>query len=130
MLRQSHKTILLWVLLILMFVSVYNLFAGQKQAEDKIQFSEFMQKVENEPQTLKHVTIKATGANAAEFSGELADGQKRFQTTGFILDKTIEKLNDKKIPYEVQKENENSFWQSVLISWLPMLFLFLIFVFF
>ena len=48
--RQSHKTILLWLLLILMFVSIYSMFTGpSKAADEKIAFGAFMQEVQNNP---------------------------------------------------------------------------------
>ena len=57
--RQSHKTILLWLLLILMFVSIYQLFTGPSKAGDeKIAFGSFMQEVQNNPAHIKKVTIK------------------------------------------------------------------------
>ena len=128
--KQSHKTILLWALLFLMFFSVYNLFASPRQADEKVQYSEFLQRVEREPKSIKHIVIKATGSSAAEITGEFTDGNRRFQTIGILVDKTVEKLSQSGISYEIQKESEGSFWQSMLISWLPMLFLFLIFFFF
>jgi len=42
-LRQSHKTILLWILLILMFVSIYNLFTDSGSREEKLNATEFKQ---------------------------------------------------------------------------------------
>ena len=70
--RQSHKTILLWLLLILMFVSIYQLFTGpSKAADEKIAFGSFMQEVQNNPPHIKKVTIKGE-----HWSGEYNDGHK------------------------------------------------------
>src|SRR5579884_370880 len=134
--RQSHKTILLWVLLILMFLSVYNLFQGQKGDDQKIQFSDFITQVEQNPAHIKKVVIKTAGSQGApaEFSGELTDQKtgatRKFVTTGIVSDGTLQKLSQAHVNYEVQRENENPFWQSFVISWLPMIFLFLIFFLF
>ncbi|HJZ89196.1 MAG TPA: AAA family ATPase [Polyangia bacterium] len=133
--RQSHKTILLWVLLILMFLSVYNLFQGQKSDDQKVSFSDFIARVDKEPQHIKKVIIKTAGSQGApaEFSGEWTDATgatKKFITTGIVGEQTLTKLQNSHIPFEVQRENENPFWQSFVISWLPMIFLFLIFFLF
>ena len=45
--KQSHKTLLLWVLLILMFVAIYQLVAAP-EAPRSVAFSEFTTDVEDE----------------------------------------------------------------------------------
>jgi cell division protease FtsH len=130
-LRQSHKTILLWLLLILMFVSIYQLFAGpSKAADEKIAFGSFMQEVQNNPAHIKKVTIKGE-----HWSGEYADGHK-FRTIGpstvtaEVLDKLDHAGKDGKasVQYELEEKDENSLWTLLLGSWLPMLAL--VFIFF
>jgi len=123
------------VLLILMFLSVYNLFQGQKSDDQKVSFSDFIARVDKEPQHIKKVIIKTAGSQGApaEFSGEWTDATgatKKFITTGIVGEQTLTKLQNSHIPFEVQRENENPFWQSFVISWLPMIFLFLIFFLF
>jgi cell division protease FtsH len=130
-LRQSHKTILLWLLLILMFVSIYQLFTGpSKAADEKIAFGSFMQEVQNNPAHIKKVTIKGE-----HWSGEYNDGHK-FRTVGpttvtaEVLNKLDHAGKDGKasVPYELEEKEENSLWTLLLGSWLPMLAL--VFIFF
>src|ERR1044071_678095 len=45
-LRQSYKTVLLWVVLILMFVAFYQFFAQHDRKQKELAFSDFVQKVE------------------------------------------------------------------------------------
>jgi len=118
-----------------MFLSVYNLFQGQKSDDQKVSFSDFIARVDKEPQHIKKVIIKTAGSQGApaEFSGEWTDATgatKKFITTGIVGEQTLTKLQNSHIPFEVQRENENPFWQSFVISWLPMIFLFLIFFLF
>ncbi|HEX9101094.1 MAG TPA: ATP-dependent zinc metalloprotease FtsH, partial [Polyangia bacterium] len=129
--RQSHKTILLWLLLILMFVSIYQLFTGpSKAADEKIAFGSFMQEVQNNPAHIKKVTIKGE-----HWSGEYNDGHK-FRTVGpaTVTAELIDKLDhagkDKNasVAYELEEKDENSLWTLLLGSWLPMLAL--VFIFF
>jgi len=130
-LRQSHKTILLWLLLILMFVSIYQLFTGSsKPGDEKIAFGTFMQEVQNNPQHIAKVNIKGE-----HWTGEYNDGHK-FRTVGPAAPETLAKLDhagkDGKasIKYEIEERDENTIWQVLLGSWLPMVALVLIFFLF
>jgi cell division protease FtsH len=120
--KQSHKTILLWVVLILMFVSIYQLFNTPSKDRKKVSFSEFIQKVEQG----KVDSVKIKGR---EHIGKFRDGEK-FVTYGIVGEKLFDKMKEHQVAVEYEKEEQNSFWQSVIISWLPMLFLFFIFFFF
>jgi cell division protease FtsH len=126
-LKQSHKTILLWILLILMFVSIYNLFTATGQGDDKLLFSQLIHEVVNNPDTINQVTIKGN-----HYTVEYKDanrGTKR--TVGQHLDSKLrEKLDKANIQYAIEEPEGSSFWQSVIISWLPMILLFVIFFFF
>jgi cell division protease FtsH len=130
-LRQSHKTILLWLLLILMFVSIYQLFTGpSKPADEKVAFGAFMQEVQNNPQHIRKVTIKGD-----HWTGEYSDGHK-FSTIGpsavtaELLDKLDRAGKDGKssVAYQLDEKDESSIWTQLLLSWVPMLAL--VFIFF
>ena len=55
--KQSHKTILLWLLLILMFVSIYNLFSAPGRGDEPIDFSTFIADVEKQPESIEKVGV-------------------------------------------------------------------------
>ncbi len=122
--KQSHKTILLWVLLIAMFVSFYQIFSAAPQEGKVISFSEFWQKVSRDE--VRHVTIRGD-----EITGEFVSGDKpTFRTRALLTDDLIADMNKHGVGVTVEKEEDNPFWQSALLSWLPMIFLFVIFIFF
>ena len=122
--KQSHKTILLWILLIAMFVSFYQIFSSSPQEGQSISFSQFWDEVEKD--NVRHVTFKGN-----EISGEFVEGTKRaFLTRALLTDDLIRDLKKHKVVVNVEKEDDNPFWQSALLSWLPMIFLFVIFIFF
>jgi cell division protease FtsH len=131
-LRQSHKTVLLWLLLILMFVTVYQMFnGGAKTPEQKIAFGSFMQEVQNNPENIKNVTIKGE-----HWTGEFKKGG-RFRTVGpvptaEILTKLDHAGKDQKtsISYEIEEKEESSLLASILVSWLPVVALMVIFFLF
>ncbi|MFA6033539.1 MAG: ATP-dependent metallopeptidase FtsH/Yme1/Tma family protein, partial [Myxococcota bacterium] len=120
--KQSYKTILLWVILVLMFLSIYNIYSGTSKDVKEIDFSALMTKAANGE--VKNVKIKGTS-----YSGELSDGTK-FQTNGVVGEQIVEKLVASKTAVKFEKDEQNSFWTQLLISWLPMVFFFLLFFFF
>jgi cell division protease FtsH len=129
--RQGHKTFLVWVMLIFAFFVVYQLLSGSRPDDHKMAFSLFMQDVEQHPEKFKSgASIQIRKAqDAADFRGQLQTGET-FVTTGLISDKVLERLDKAKLNYEVIKEQENSFWQQVLVTWLPMVVLVVLFLLF
>jgi cell division protease FtsH len=125
-LKQSHKTILLWVLLILMFLGIYSLFTTPTRETEKVNFSQFVADVEKNPEEINKVTVKGS-----RYTVEYKNKQGKHSTTGQPLDSDLrEKLDKAGITYAIEEPEEGSFWQTILISWLPVIFLFLIFFFF
>ena len=129
--RQSHKTILIWVVLVLMFVSVWQLVRGpSRETEEKITFGAFMQQVQAHPEQIKKVVAKGD-----HWQGEYLDGRK-FRTLGPASAEVLAKL-DKAGPegkasvnYEIEEKEESGFWTFFVTSWLPILALLLMFFFF
>ncbi len=127
--RQSHKTILLWLLFALMFVSIYQLFtSGGAKADEKIQLSQFVQKLRKDPPEIRHVRIAGQ-----EYTGEYTNNQK-FRTVGPADPTEILKMLDHagkdgavSIPYEIEIKQE-SVWWPLLTTGLPLLVV--VFVFF
>jgi cell division protease FtsH len=130
--RQSHKTFLVWVMLILAFLVVWHLFS-QRTPDSKVAFSTFIQKVEKSPEEIKpntlQIRISGTGNNA-EFKGQWKKDDQWFVTTGYMGDAIMKSLKDSGLQYEIVKEPEGGFWQQVLITWLPMIVLVVLFLVF
>jgi len=122
--RQSHKTILLWVLLIAMFFSFYSIFSTTPKVGKEIDLSQFWTELSND--NVRSIKIKGK-----EITGELVKGtQRKFTARVLLTEHLIGDLRKLKVGVKVQKEDDNPFWQSALLSWLPMIFLFVIFIFF
>ncbi len=129
--RQSHKTVLLWITLIFAFVVIWQFLNGQRAAETHVLFSQFVQEVDQHPEKFKAGSAIQIRKNqeSAEFRGTYANNEN-FVTTGIAGDKLLEKMDKAKLSYEVVKENENGFWQQVFVTWLPMLVLVVLFLVF
>ncbi|HET6614040.1 MAG TPA: ATP-dependent zinc metalloprotease FtsH [Kofleriaceae bacterium] len=131
--KQSHKTILFWVLLILLIVFGYQVFTGDGGDMKEVDTTTFKEQIQN-PETAKtiaKVEIEPRGQNYAKYlifhdDSDKADAYARGEFPGNIT----EMLTDADIQYSLDFPDESGFWQSFLISWVPMLFLVLIFFFF
>ncbi len=66
--RQSYKTVLLWVVLIVMFVVFYQLFAQHGREQQELAFSDFITKVENGE-------IRTVNVKDLNYTGTLKDGK-------------------------------------------------------
>jgi len=128
--RNSHKTILVWAMLLFTFFLVWQLI-NPRAPDQKLAFSEFIQKVEKSPGDFKSTPLQIRmNGNNAEFRGTLKKGDEAFVTTGFIGEQTLEKLNKANIPYEISREAEGGFWQQMLITWLPIIVVAVVFLLF
>ena len=71
--RQSYKTIGLWVILIILFVAFYQFFSGKPVDVHVLTFSAFQKKVAEKK--IPAVTIKGN-----VYEGKLADTNEEFRT--------------------------------------------------
>lgn len=120
--RQSHKTILLWGVLILMFYLIYNIVSAARSEVQEVRFSEFLDAVEAGSLEGSEVEIR----NETEFIW--VDNKVRKKATGKLTDDMFKRLRDKGVNFKLVNEENIAFWQ-LLLSWLPMLLVFL-FLFF
>jgi cell division protease FtsH len=117
-------------MLLFTFFLVWQLINPRAQ-DQKLAFSEFIQKVEKSPGDFKATPLQIRmNGNNAEFRGTLKKGDEAFVTTGFIGEQTLEKLNRANIPYEISREAEGGFWQQMLITWLPIIVVAVVFLLF
>ncbi|MBI5525453.1 MAG: ATP-dependent metallopeptidase FtsH/Yme1/Tma family protein [Deltaproteobacteria bacterium] len=122
MLKQSYKTILLWVILIVMFLSIYSYINNAGKESKTIEFSVLMKKADDG--AVKSVRIKGS-----TYTGEFSDGT-RFQTYGVVGEKIVERLLASRAAVTFEKDETNSLWSQILLSWLPLLIFIVLFFFF
>jgi cell division protease FtsH len=125
--KQSHKTIALWIVIILLSASILHFFNTRPTLRKSISFSELIEAVQKN--NVEEVTIQED-----EYIGKFKDNFKEgsyFETVGPVSsEKAFEILahSDAKVDYKRKKDTP--IWQQVLISWMPMLLLFGFFFFF
>lgn len=124
--KQSHRNLLLWVLLILIFLGIYQMFRAP-DTSNQVSFSEFLKQVK-----AGNVTKVTVRGKVYTFFKHGADGEKdkQFRTVGLTGEKINAMLMAKGVQVTYKRPEQNSFWQQIIISWLPIIFLIGIFVLF
>jgi cell division protease FtsH len=127
--KQSHKTLLLWILLIAMFFVIWNFFNDSPRAHE-VPFSEFIADVRAD--RVREVTGKG-GDNIGDYDYTRVDGsghREKRVTTGLINGEVNDLLQEHHVEVTYEREESSNLWQSVLVTWLPMLLLLFVFFFF
>ena len=125
--KQNHKTIALWIVIILFSISILHFFNAKPTVRNKLSFSEFLDDV-------KAGHVESVIIQEDEYQGKFKDDYKEggfFETLGPVAsDKAYEVLAQSDVEIKYEKPKETPIWQQMLISWMPMLLLFGFFFFF
>jgi cell division protease FtsH len=122
--RSTYKTIGLWVILIVLFVAFYQFFSNSNDQVQEPTFTHFLAKVEDKK--VREVSVKGN-----TYQGAFADTGEKFRTTGPEPDAVVlEQLRKNGVDVKYEREEQNSLWLTILGQWMPVVFLFLFFIFF
>jgi len=125
-LKQAHKTIALWLIIVLMVLTVLHFMGQQTTPSTQITFSEFVHAVQSN--SIEEVTIQEEEYRG-KFKPTYKDGGY-FETIGPAnSEQIISRLESGDAKVEFLRKKETPLWQTMLISWLPMLLLFAFFFF-
>jgi cell division protease FtsH len=122
--RQSHKTILIWAILILMFVSIYSMFTDSSSKEKEIDALAFhtLLTSKEEASKVEKIQVEERGQNSARFVVTMKSEPVKRVVYGDYLG-LVKDVKDSGIPYSTKIKDESSIWPQVLVWWLPMLLL-------
>jgi cell division protease FtsH len=115
---KQSKNILIWVGVILALVFIYQFVAAGSTHSDKVEYSKFVDSIRSDE-------VKSVEAQGMEIKGEYrnkADGKPKFETYGVIDADMRDLLEEHKVTYTFKPEENGGWWQTLLISWLPMIF--------
>ena len=127
--KPSQKTVALWLVLILLFASLFKIFDTGNRHRREIKFSEFIQFVKEGK--VQDVTFKADNLIVGAFKDVNPEGRKNFETVGDTENaKVFEILEKNNVIPNYERAEKTPIWQQVLISWFPMLLLFVFFFLF
>ncbi len=138
--RSSYKTVGLWLVLIVLFVGFYNFFSRTAEEVEEVAFTTFLEKVD--ARKVKSVLVKQ-GIYEGTCSGPCFEdraerpasadrnGNGRFRTKGPLADtQMLMRLKEGGAEVRYMPEEQNGLWLTILSQWVPIVFLFLFFVFF
>ena len=115
------KNLGLWLVIGLSVLLLFNIFNQSQPTEDKLNFSEFMARVDRGE--VAEVTLKGS-----DIRGKLTDGV-RFRTYAPDDPELVPTLRKKGIIISAEPVEQSPWW-NVLLSWLPMLLFIGVWIFF
>jgi cell division protease FtsH len=121
-LNPFYKNISLWIVIILMMVMLYNIFNQQPLNEMKIGYSDFLTMVEKE--MVSNVEIQGQELYVKDVSGA------RYRIYAPSDTDLIRILREKGVAIVAKPPAETSWFMSLLVSWLPMIVLIGVWIFF
>lgn len=120
--NNVYKNLMLWFVIALIMVVLFNFFNTTTTTKEKISYTEFIDNVESGH--VKSVTIKS---NIVE--GEFKDG-KSFETVAPDDPELVKILRENKVQIYAKPPEHSPWYLQLLISWLPFLLLIGIWIFF
>jgi cell division protease FtsH len=121
-LNQFYKNISLWLVIILMMVMLYNIFNQQQPGQTDIGYTEFLSMVEKD--RVQDVVIQGKELYFTDTSGT------RFKSYAPDDGELIQMLRANGVSIKARPPAESSWLMSIVVSWLPMIVLIGVWIFF
>ncbi len=123
--RQSHKTILIWAILILMFVSIYSMFTDSSSKEKEVDVTTFRADIANKEKAkeIEKIRVEPRGHDDARYVITKKNNNVKEVVHAEFPGTITKEIYEAGISYEVKSKDESSIWPQVLVWWLPMLLL-------
>ena len=125
--RKQQKTLMLWIVVILIMVFVMKVLETKNVQAKNINFSTFITAVESGD--VKEVTFQGDNTIQGRFKDGYDNGSY-FELTGNTGDETFRILKGAGIIPNYKKDEKPGFLSTLLINWLPMILLFAFFFIF
>jgi len=121
-LNPFYKNIALWLVITLMMIMLYNLFNQQQLPESKISYTDFLAMVDEE--RIEGVVIQGQELFVTDIN------RNRFKVFAPQDSDLIKTLRQKGVAINAKPPSESPWYMSLLVSWLPMIVLIGIWIFF
>ena len=126
--KQSHKTLLLWVLLIMIFLGIWTLLSPDRAPAAKATYTDFLALVEADPDKneahVERVTIKdgdyifvVKNPQKGTTEKKIAEGPRKVDS------ELIDKLRKHDVQVTLEHEKESPLWSGALVTIVPMVLL-------
>ncbi len=120
--NQFYKNISLWLVIVLMMVMLYNIFNQQQVGQTDIGYTEFLSMVEKDQ--VQDVVIQGQELYFTDVNGT------RYKSYAPDDGELIQLLRANGVSIEAKPPAESSWLMSIVISWLPMIVLIGVWIFF
>jgi len=120
--NSINRNIFVWLLVVLLGLFIFNIYYKPKKVLDSVVYSDFIDAVK--ANKVSSVTIQ--GRNII---GAYKDG-KEFKSYAPEDQELMKVLRDYSVRITAKPDEESGFWQSIFVSWLPMLLLIGVWIFF
>lgn len=123
--RKSYLTIGLWVILIILFVAFYQIFSGPAERVQTVPWSSVQSAAEN--QGIESISVRFEDGRGIG-RVRLADGTSVF--TDSRTPRDFAELEQAGVQVTYEEKPQSSLLTTIFVQWLPIVFVFLFFVFF
>jgi cell division protease FtsH len=120
--NQLNKNLFFFFLFVVLILLIFNVYQKPKKSKEYIPFSDFVEALESN--LISSVTVQ--GKN---IYGVFENGRE-FKTYAPNDPELIKLMREHGVRIEAKPEEESSFWQNLFISWIPVLFLVGMWIFF
>jgi len=131
--KQGYKTLLLWVLLIVMMVAIWQI-TTHDQGHREVAFSEFVSEVQRQQVDRVEIEQREDSARITYWrKGATTSSQRRtgpYVTVGVVTDSLSQQMLSNHIRVSYQAAEQDGIWTSLIVTWVPMILLMVIFFMF
>ncbi len=120
--NSMNRNIFVWLLVVLLGLFIFNVYYKPKKMLDSVVYSDFIDAVKANKVssvTIQGRNIIGTYKDAKEFKSYAPEDQELMKV-----------LRDYSVRITAKPDEESGFWQSIFVSWLPMLLLIGVWIFF
>jgi cell division protease FtsH len=121
-LNPFNKGIFVWLFIILLILFLFNIYHKPRKQYENLAFSDFVESVNADQ--ISSVTIQ--GKN---ISGAYKDGRE-FKTYAPDDPELVKVMRQHRVKIQAKPDEETGIWQSIFVSWFPMLLLIGVWIFF
>ena len=117
--KQSHKTLLLWVLLIMMFLAIWQFLSPAQSPATQVAFSDFMAQVHADKE--KEPYVESVSIKDHELTYWVKDPKSQSKSKKVTIgpDRTEDLAKDlvaSKVAVTFEKEDSSPFWSGAVVT--------------
>jgi cell division protease FtsH len=121
-LNPLNKGVFIWLFVILLILFLFNIYQKPKKQYENVMFSDFVEAVKANRVTsviIQGKNITGVFKEGAEFKSYAPDDPELVKT-----------LREHRVKVQAKPDDDSSIWQSIFVSWFPMLLLIAVWIFF